>query len=154
MTASPIDQTITDATIRNTVECWFRALDRHDDPEDVVRYLVPEHFELRLPAETRHGLAGFRAWYDAVTHRFFDEQHRVTAVRATGAQDAADGDVTIVEVRVNWQARIWRPPAAHSAWIGFDATQTWHMVPGADGALLVRTYVVNALDPMPGSADI
>jgi hypothetical protein len=153
MSVPRVDQTITDSIVRNIVVTWFRALDRHDDLEDVLAYLDPEAFELRLPMETRHGLGGFRAWYEAVTHRFFDEQHRVTGVRITPSARWAD-HVTVVDVRVNWQARTWRPPAAHSCWIGFDAHQTWHLVAGPDGRLVVRTYIVKALDPMPGSADI
>jgi hypothetical protein len=55
-------------------------------------------------------------------------------------------------VVVNWQARRWKPPAAHSQWIGYDAYQTWEMArsPSTGKPVIVR-YVVDELRPMPGS---
>jgi hypothetical protein len=57
-------------------------------------------------------------------------------------------------VVVNWQFRIWNPPAAKSLWGGFDAYQTWDVVPGPDDLPQVKTYIVDALEPMPGSAPL
>jgi hypothetical protein len=55
---------------------------------------------------------------------------------------------------VNWQARIWNAPAPRSAWLGFDARQTWQVVTDAAGNPRIATYVVDGLDPMPGSASL
>lgn len=139
----------TDDVVRDTVVEWFRALDRHDDVADLLPYLVDEGFELRFPQETKRGRTGFRDWYDVVTHRFFDEEHRVTHVGIERADH-----VTTVTVLVNWQARVWTPPAPYSTWVGFDATQTWYLVLAPDGRPLVQSYVVESLDPMPGSPDL
>ena len=54
---------------------------------------------------------------------------------------------------MNWQAKIWNPPAATSTWLGFDADQTWVVVATEDGPK-IKKYVVNELAPMPGSASL
>jgi len=59
-----------------------------------------------------------------------------------------------VKVVVNWQAKIWNAPAPKSEWLGFDAFQTWELVAGGDGSPQIRTYIVDALEPMPGSASL
>ena len=89
-------------------------------------------------------------WYKAVTNRFFDEVHTVTSVDIT----ALTGEQADVKVVVNWQASIWNPPAPKSQWLGFDAYQTWELVEGPDGSVQIRTYIVDALKPMPGSASL
>lgn len=148
MSTTTTAATLTDDVIRAAVVEWYRALDRHDPIEAVLPYLIDDGLEMRFPETTSRGHAGFREWYEAVTHRFFDEQHTVTGVdiSRTGQTTAT------LRVLVNWQARIWDAPAANSQWLGFDATQTWELVAGSDGRPLVKTYVVDALDPMPGSA--
>jgi ketosteroid isomerase-like protein len=140
----------TEADIRTTVAEWYRALDRHDELTEVLPYLVDDALEMRFPEATARGHAGFRDWYKAVTNRFFDEVHTLSSVDFT--ELAADrATVTVV---VNWQARIWNPPAPRSQWLGFDAYQTWVLVPGPDGRPQVRTYIVDRLVPMPGSASL
>jgi hypothetical protein len=140
----------TEVDIRTTVAKWYRALDRHDDLTAVLPYLVDDGLEMRFPEATARGHAGFADWYKAVTNRFFDEVHTVSTVDIT----ALRSERAEVNVVVNWQARIWNPPAAKSLWLGFDAYQTWEMVPGPDGRPQVRTYIVDALEPMPGSAPL
>ncbi|MFD0688703.1 nuclear transport factor 2 family protein [Actinomadura fibrosa] len=136
--------------IRKFAVDWYVALDRHVPLRDVLPMLVDEGLEMRFPETTAYGHTGFTEWYDAVTHRFFDERHEVTKVDATVKDDEA-----MVTVLVNWQAKVWDPPAATSTWLGFDADQTWVVVPGEDGSgLRIRTYIVNALTPMPGSAEL
>jgi ketosteroid isomerase-like protein len=140
--------TLTDDALRSAVADWYRALDRHDDVEAVLPHLVDDGLEMRFPETTSYGHSGFREWYRTVTHRFFDEEHTVTGVDID--RTGPDGAVTLAVV-VNWQARIWDPPAPRSSWLGFDARQTWTVVAGADGRPQVLTYTVDALDPMPGS---
>ena len=129
---------------------WYQALDRHDDVELVLPYLIDEGLEMRFPETTARGHSGFRDWYQAVTHRFFDEVHTVREVTVTGGTPNA----ALVEVVVNWQAKIWNAPDAKSQWLGFDAYQTWTVVPGPDGAPQIAVYVVDDLKPMPGSAEL
>lgn len=134
--------------IRAMVADWYRALDRHDNLISVLPYLAADGLEMRFPEGVSKGHAGFADWYGTVTRRFFDEEHTVTRVDfADYAESSA-----VVEVVVNWQARIWNPPAAKSEWLGFNAYQTWTVIPGPDGRPQIVTYIVNSLDPMPGSA--
>jgi hypothetical protein len=84
-----------------------------------------------------------------VTHRFFDEIHELKSVDVTPTGPGR-ADVRVV---VNWQATIWDAPAPKSTWLGFDATQTWS-VTAEDGVPRIRTYVVEDLAPMPGSASL
>jgi hypothetical protein len=141
---------LTEESIRGAVVAWYQALDRHDPLADVLPYLVDDGLEMRFPEATARGHAGFADWYKAVTNRFFDEVHTVTSIDIKElAPDQAE-----VKVVVNWQATIWNPPAAKSQWLGFDAYQTWVVVAGPDGGARVKMYIVDALEPMPGSASL
>ena len=138
-----------EATIRAMVTAWYQALDRHDDLTIVLPFLAAEGLEMHFPEGVSKGRPGFTDWYNTVTRRFFDEVHTVTRVDISNLTDTSAD----VEVVVNWQARIWNPPAPKSEWLGFDAYQTWAVIAGPDGPQ-VLTYIVNSLDPMPGSASL
>ena len=142
-------QELTEATVRKFVQEWYEALDRHDDLQDVLPFLASEGLVMHFPEGTSEGLDGFRTWYEAVTHRFFDETHEVTSV-AVGpvVQGAAE-----VKVVVNWQTKVWNPPAPFSQWLGFDAYQTWTVVL-EEGTPRIRAYTVDGLTAMPGSAEL
>lgn len=139
----------TQETVEAVVNEWYALLDRHVDLAEALTYLVDDGLEMRFPEATARGHDGFADWYKAVTNRFFDEVHSVTSVEFT--EFAADK--ATVKVVVNWQAHIWNPPAAKSQWLGFDAYQTWEVVPG-DSQPLIKTYIVDALEPMPGSGSL
>jgi hypothetical protein len=139
---------LSEPDVRQFAADWFAALDRHDDIGRLLPMLADDGLEMRFPEGTSYGHAGFRQWYDTVTRRFFDEVHTLTEVTPTGT----DGAGTDVRVTVNWQARIWDPPAPRSTWIGFDARQSWRLEPGPGGRPRISLYVVDSLEPMPGSA--
>ncbi|MGW8506114.1 nuclear transport factor 2 family protein [Streptomyces sp. CLCI03] len=143
----PAERQLTEEAIRSFAENWYVALDQHVDPDDVLA-LITEELEFKVPEDTFLGHEGFGRWYEAVTHRFFDEVHTVTKV-----EPVIEGDRAVVRVLVNWQAKIWDPPAARSQWLGFDADQTWTVVAGPDGPL-IKQYTVNDLAPMPGSGSL
>lgn len=140
-------QKLTEDAIRTFAGNWYTALDRHVPLAEVLPMLA-EDLEFKVPEDTFIGHDGFARWYEAVTHLFFDEVHTVTEV-----EPVVEGDRATVRVLVNWQAKVWKPPAARSEWLGFDADQTWIVVPGPDGPR-ITTYIVNALDPMPGSGSL
>lgn len=150
-TLSSAAATLDETAIRTTVAEWYRALDRHDDITIVLPYLVDDGLEMRFPEATKKGHAGFREWYTAVTHRFFDEVHILVSVDVDMAPNGRSAELKVV---VNWQARIWDAPAPRSVWLGFDAVQTWTVVAADDGRTQVKTYIVDALEPMPGSASL
>jgi hypothetical protein len=139
-----------EAGIGSMVADWYRALDRHDELSSVLPYLVDDGLEMRFPETTSRGHDGFAEWYKAVTNRFFDEVHTVTEVTVSNlTADRAD-----VKVVVNWQAKIWNPPAPKSVWLGFDAYQTWEVAASPNGEVQVKTYIVDELKSMPGSASL
>ncbi len=140
---------MTEAEVRRLVQEWYDALDRHDPVEKVIPFLVTEGLVMEFPEGTLNGLEDFRKWYDTVTHRFFDEIHELKSVDVTPTGPGR-ADVRVV---VNWQATIWDAPLPKSTWLGFDATQTWS-VTAEDGVPRIRTYVVEDLAPMPGSASL
>ena len=138
---------LTEASIDTMARAWYAALDRHDELESVLGFLVDDGLEMRFPEVTSRGHAGFKEWYDAVTERFFDEIHTVREVTVVAMTPAA----AEVKVVVTWQARVHEGRAAQSSWLGFDAYQTWTVVPG-DAGPRIQIYTVDKLDPMPGSA--
>lgn len=141
---------IDDSSLRTLAHDWYAALDRHAPVYEATEFLLDEGLEMRFPETTVRGHAGFADWYSVVTNRFFDEKHSVTEVTSEGT-----GDEISVEVVVNWQARIWNPPAASSEWLGFDAYQTWVVVPDPEGnGPKIKTYIVDKLVPMAGSAPL
>ena len=110
---------------------------------------MDDGLELRFPEGTFTGHAGFRAWYKAVTTRFFDEVHEVRRSRSTvgGGPHTCQGRRQLAGDRLG-------PTGTKSGWLGFDAYQTWELVAGGDGSPQIRTYIVDALEPMPGSASL
>ncbi len=128
---------------------WYRLLDEHVPVEQVVALVAPGEVEFRLPEATLITAEQVGQWYAGggsfagVIHVFFDEVHTLRSVDATPA-----GELTRVDVVVNWQARIWRPPAPRSERLAFDAVQRWELVRAADdGRPLIARYLVDALRP-------
>jgi hypothetical protein len=140
---------ITDTEVEKLARDWYRALDVHVPIDELWPMLATEGLTMVFPEGQRDGTDGFRVWYDAVTHRFFDEVHTVTEVKST-----PDGPNSDVKVVVNWQARIWDAPEAKSKWLGFDAYQTWVVTRGPSGSPVILKYVVDDLKAMPGSASL
>jgi hypothetical protein len=137
---------LTETLIRHMVARWYRALDRHDELAKVLPYLADEGLEMRFPETTVRGHAGFAGWYETVMGKFFDEEHTVKNVDI----ELHCPNNAVAGVLVNWQAKVWSPPAPRSSWLGFDAYQTWDITV-QDGRPVVQTYSVDFFDPMPGS---
>ncbi|GAA3436564.1 nuclear transport factor 2 family protein [Kutzneria kofuensis] len=127
--------------IQQFVADWYRALDRHRPWAEIEEYLDDE-VRFVFPETTVDSHQGLHDWYDVVTHKFFDEAHRV---------DLADvqitGDTARVHVLVNWRTRIWNAPDPDSAILEYEADQDWIVGIGADGRIGLRDYVVNGLEP-------
>ncbi len=139
---------LTDEAVRLFVYDWFIALDQHAAPERVLPMVAPDPTVV-LPEGTLRTSEQFADWYHTVTHRFFDETHTLKQLSVT-LLSPAEAQVSLV---VNWQARVWDPPADKSRWLGFDATQDWTVVL-RDGAPRIAVYDVRELAPMPGSATL
>jgi hypothetical protein len=141
---------MTDAEVRQFVEEWYRLLDVHAPVDRLLPLLADADLEMRLPEVTSYGHDGFKQWYAKVTNRFFDEVHTIKELEMTD-----QGDRPTLRVVVNWQAKIWNPPAAKSEWVGFDAGQTWVLSRSTDtGKPVIVQYSVDTFDPMEGSATL
>jgi hypothetical protein len=144
---------LTEQEIRAFAEEWYRKLDVHAPLADFLPLLADEDLEMRFPEGIERGHAGFSHWYERVIRLFFDEVHTVKEVGVMAEPDP--GGTVPVRVVVNWQARTWDPPAPKSASLGFDAYQTWAVRRSARTRQPeVVTYIVDSLEPMPGSASL
>lgn len=143
-------QALTEAEVKQFVDDWYHCLDVHSPVAEILPLVATDGLKMVFPEATLTTVEDFKGWYHAVTHRFFDEIHTMKElnIRVNGAE----ADITLV---VNWQAKIWDAPAPKSTWLGFDAYQTWqvHRDP-ATGRVVINLYVVDKLDPMPGSASL
>ncbi len=141
---------LTEAECKQFVDDWYQLLDVHAPVEDVLPLLADEELKLVFPEVTEYKHAGFRTWYEKVTNLFFDEVHNLVELNITPAGDHAD-----VKLLVNWQCKIWNPPAAKSEWLGFNAGQTWVLKrsPKTEKPMIV-TYTVDTFDPMEGSGSL
>jgi hypothetical protein len=130
---------------------WYKKLDVHAPVEELLPMIDDSGLEMRFPEATLRSIDDFKDWYRTVTNRFFDEVHTLQLVNI----DVRDEDIAYVKVVVNWQAKIWDPPAAKSKWLGFDAYQTWTVKkdPSTNNAV-IAFYGVDNLEAMEGSASL
>jgi hypothetical protein len=143
--------TLTKEEIEDLADRWYKALDVHAPVEELYAMLLDDGNEMMWPEGPTHGHREFNDdWYQRVIRIFFDEVHTITKV-----DSKIDGDSADVEVVVNWQAKIWNPPEPNSKFLGFDAYQTWQVVRSPEtGKAVIKRYVVDKLDPMPGSTEL
>ena len=143
---------LTEDEVKRFMERWYlELLDTHAPADDLV-VCVADDAEMRFPEVTVFGVDAFRDWYDRIVTTFFDEVHTITRNDVTVA---ADGQSAEVKVDVNWQAKVWIPPAAKSQWIGFDAGQT-HEVRRSPrtGEPMIQVYGVDTFVAMPNSSNL
>jgi hypothetical protein len=141
---------LTNLEVNELVYHWYKKLDVHAPVEEVIPLLSADNLEMRFPEATLKSIGEFKDWYKRVTHLFFDEIHDMKMLNIE-----LEGDMARVKLVVNWQARIWNPPAAKTKWLGFDAIQTWTVKrDSGSGNAVIATYAVDALVPMEGSASL
>ena len=146
-----MNEPLTHEEIADLADRWYKALDVHAPVEELFTMLLDDGNVMEWPEGPTHGHAEFRdSWYERVIRIFFDEVHTVSKVDAKIEGDRAD-----VEVVVNWQAKVWNPPEPKSTFLGFDAYQSWEVVRSPEtGKAVIKRYVVDRLEPMPGSATL
>ena len=129
---------------------WYKKLDVHASVLELLPLLSDDGLRMKLPEAELFGQAAFVEWYEGVIRMFFDEVHTVKEVSAVTTDQGSS-----VKVVVNWQAKRWKPPAANSEWIGFDAYQTLLLRKSHEtGKPVIVSYVVDELRPMPGSPQL
>lgn len=114
------DRPITENQIKQFAAEWYRALDVHAPVEDCYRFLADKGLKMSFPDGDIRDFSSFKAWYDRVTHLFFDENHNIQSLKT-----AISGDEAVVDIVVGWQASWFEPPAAKSKRLSMDATQRW-----------------------------
>jgi hypothetical protein len=141
---------LTETEVKQLVDNWFARLDVHPPVTEMLPMLAGESLTMQLPEITLHGHADFLQWYEVVTHKFFNEAHTLKEIGIRITAEQAE-----VHLIVNWQAYVWKAPAAKSQWIGFDATQRW-IVERSEQTQhpLIVTYIVEKFIPMPGSSTL
>lgn len=141
---------LTQDEVKKMVDDWYLKLDVHAPANEVLPLLADDGLEMRFPEATLKGKEAFTTWYDGVIRKFFDEVHDMKQLEIR-----CDGDRADVKLCVNWQAKVWNPPAAKSIWLGFDAYQTWNVIRSPKtGKPVIQVYIVDSLKPMPGSATL
>lgn len=146
----PMAKDLDEASVKQLVDDWYKALDVHAPVDDVVAMLAAEGLECYWPEGPTFGVEEFKGWYHKVTNLFFDEVHTMKELQITPRGSEAD-----VKLVVNWQAKVWNPPDATSKWLGMDARQTWVVARSDDGSrAVIKKYVVDGMDLMPGSSSL
>jgi hypothetical protein len=146
MTSTPLSE----LAVKELVYTWFKELTDKAPLETMFGLLSDAELRMIFPEATLNGRAEFEQWYQTVTHAYFDQAHELKLLQVD-----LDGDEAAVNLIVNWQARVWNPPAARSDWLGFNVRQRWLVRrDAASGRPVIVNYEVVKADPMPGSSDI
>jgi hypothetical protein len=141
---------LSEAEVRQLVVDWYLKLDVHAPVEEYRQLLADDGLEMRFPEATLRGFSAFRDWYEGVARIFFDEVHELRELKVTPSGDGAD-----VKLVVRWEARRWKPPAARSEQLRFDAAQSWVVRRSAEtGRPVIITYIVDSLTPLEGSVPL
>ena len=146
------DTPLTKEEVEQMVNAWYKALDVHATEAAVLPFLADKELEMRFPEATIKGHDGFEGWYQTVLRIFFDEVHTMKQLDVKLNADKTQADVKLC---VYWEASRWKPPAAKSERLMFDAYQTWIVKRDHDsGKPVIVTYIVDNLDPKPGSVPL
>ncbi len=148
----PDTEPLTVEEVQKFMERWYLdLLDKHAPEEELVACLSDDA-EMRLPEVTLHGIDAFRDWYSRIVTTYFDEVHIITRNDATVAPDGQSAEV---KIDLQWEAKVWVPPAAKSQWIGFLAGQTHQVVRSPKtGEPVIQVYGVDTFVPMEGSSNL
>jgi hypothetical protein len=143
---------LTEAEVKQLVEDWYRGLDVHAPTVEMLPLLAEEGLEMRFPEATVRGLAEFDRWYNGVLRIFFDEIHTLKKLEVALSADKTQAEIKLV---VLWEASRWKAPAAQSERLKMDAAQTWVVRQSPkSGSPVIVTYIVDSLDPLPGSVPL
>jgi hypothetical protein len=136
--------------VRDMVIDWYQKLDVHAPMVDILPLLSDTELHMKFPEATLTSLAEFESWYQGVIRIFFDEVHTMKELNVTVSPDGSKADIKLM---VYWEASVWTPPDRYSKRLMMDAYQTWVVKRSPTSGLpVVVSYIVDKLDPKPGSA--
>jgi hypothetical protein len=139
---------LTNLEIHELIFQWYKKLDIHAPVEDLLPLVHSSDLEMKFPEITVKSVEDFKKWYASVTNKFFDEVHELKMLNIENK-----GDLSEVKLVVNWQAKIWDPPAAKSDWIGMDAYQSLIIKKDLKtGRAAIAVYIVDKMEALTGSA--
>jgi hypothetical protein len=138
--------------VRDMVIDWYEKLDVHAPMVDVLPLVSEGELKMVFPEQTMTSLAEFESWFQRVIRIFFDEVHTMKELNVKVSPDGSQADVSLI---VYWEASVWNPPDRYSKRLMMDAYQTWVVKRSPKSGLpVIVSYVVDKLDPKPGSAPL
>lgn len=143
-----MDTSLTNYEIHELIFQWYKRLDIHAPVAELLQLVHSSELEMKFPEITVKNVDDFKKWYDSAIHKFFDETHELKMLNLENR-----GDISEIKLVVNWQAKIWNPPAAKSNWIGMDAYQS--LVIKRDlktQKAAISVYTVDKMEALAGSA--
>ena len=145
-------QPLTNNEVTAMVNDWYQQLDVHAPMVNILPLLSDTDLRMVFPEATLTTLAEFESWYQRVIRTFFDEVHTMKELNVAVSADGSQADIKLC---VYWEASVWSPPDRLSKRLMMDAYQTWVVKRSpSSGKPVVVTYVVDKLDPKPGSASL
>jgi hypothetical protein len=147
-----VSQPLTNQEVSAMVNDWYQKLDVHAPMVDILPLVSDGELRMVFPEATLTSLADFESWYQRVIRIFFDEVHTMKELNVEVSADGTKADIKLI---VYWEASVWNPPDRFSKRLMMDAYQTWVVKRSpSSGKPVVVSYVVDKLDPKPGSAPL
>lgn len=145
-------QPLTKDEVTAMVNDWYMQLDVHAPMVNILPLLSEGELRMVFPEATLTSMPEFESWYQRVIRTFFDEVHTMKELNVAINADGSQADIKLC---VYWEASVWTPPDRFSKRLMMDAYQTWVVKRSAtSGKPVVTSYVVDKLDPKPGSASL
>lgn len=143
---------LSEAEVKQLVEDWYRGLDVHASSVEMARMLAEDNLEMRFPEGTLRSQVEFDWWYQWSVRTYFDEVHTLDELNIKLSEDRTQAEVQLIGV---WEASRWRAPTAQSERLKMRPNQTWHIRRSAlTGRPVIARYIVNNIDPLPGSVPL
>ncbi|MDJ0581608.1 hypothetical protein [Crocosphaera sp.] len=139
---------LTQTELKQFADDWYSKLDVHAPMVEILPLLADEELKMTFPEGPAYGYKGFEEWYQRVIRIFFDEVHTVKEVTPT-----TSGEIVDVNVVVQWEASMWKPPAAKSERINCFAYQRWQVKRSTETEKpIIVGYIVDEIEYKEGSA--
>ncbi len=145
-----MSQPLTEAEVTAVVNDWYLKLDLHAPMIELLPLVIENGLYMKYPEAALTNLQELEGWYQWAIRRYFDEVHEMRELNVTVSPDGTQADVKLC---VYWAASMWNPPDRYSQRVMMNAYQTWVVKRSpATGKAVIVSYIVDKLEPQPGSA--